>query len=32
MWAVKLGYKNVYRQPGGIKGWMEADYPIGEVK
>lgn len=32
MWAVKLGYRNVYRQPGGIKGWMEADYPIGEVK
>lgn len=32
MWAVKLGYKNVYRQPGGIKGWKEADYPVGEVK
>ncbi|MFP5212421.1 MAG: rhodanese-like domain-containing protein [Acidobacteriota bacterium] len=28
MWAVKLGYKNVYRLPGGIKAWMEADYPI----
>jgi thiosulfate/3-mercaptopyruvate sulfurtransferase len=28
MWAVKLGYKNVYRQPGGIKAWMEADYPL----
>ena len=27
MWAVKLGYKNVYRQPGGITGWLEARYP-----
>lgn len=25
MWAVKMGYTNVYRYPGGIKGWMEAD-------
>jgi thiosulfate/3-mercaptopyruvate sulfurtransferase len=32
MWAVKLGYKNVYRHPGGIKGWMEADYPVGKVQ
>ena len=32
MWAVKLGYKNVYRHPGGIKAWDEADYPIGKVK
>ncbi|MDD3295723.1 MAG: rhodanese-like domain-containing protein, partial [Geobacteraceae bacterium] len=32
MWAVKLGYKNVYRHPGGIKGWMEADYPVAKVK
>ena len=32
MWAVKLGYKNVYRYPGGIKAWDEADYPIGKVK
>ncbi|MBM4137713.1 MAG: rhodanese-like domain-containing protein [Nitrospira sp.] len=32
MWAVKLGYKNVYRYPGGIKGWMEADYPVDKVK
>jgi rhodanese-related sulfurtransferase len=32
MWAVKLGYKNVYRYPGGIKGWMEADYPVEKVK
>lgn len=32
MWAVKLGYKNVYRHPGGIKAWSEADYPIEKVK
>ena len=32
MWAVKLGYKNVYRHPGGIKAWDEADYPVGRVK
>jgi thiosulfate/3-mercaptopyruvate sulfurtransferase len=30
MWAVKLGYKNVFRQPGGIKAWMEADYPVAK--
>jgi len=27
MWATKFGYKNAYRQPGGIKGWLEAGYP-----
>ncbi|MEN6318334.1 MAG: rhodanese-like domain-containing protein [Syntrophaceae bacterium] len=32
MWAVKLGYKNVYRHPGGIKAWGEADYPVEKVK
>lgn len=32
MWAVKLGYKNVYRCPGGIKAWDEADYPIEKAK
>jgi rhodanese-related sulfurtransferase len=32
MWAVKLGYKNVYRYPGGIKAWMQADYPVEKVK
>jgi thiosulfate/3-mercaptopyruvate sulfurtransferase len=32
MWAVKLGYKNVYRQPGGIKAWFDADYPVENVK
>ena len=31
MWAVKLGYKNVYRHPGGIKAWMETDYPVAKV-
>ncbi len=28
MWATKFGYKNAYRQPGGIRGWLEAGYPI----
>ena len=32
MWAVKMGYKNVYRHPGGIKAWNEADYPVDKVK
>ncbi len=32
MWAAKLGYKNVYRHPGGIKAWAEADYQIEKVK
>lgn len=32
MWAVKLGYKNVYRQPGGINAWKEAEYPVQKVK
>jgi rhodanese-related sulfurtransferase/uncharacterized membrane protein YphA (DoxX/SURF4 family) len=27
MWAVKLGYTNVNRYPGGIKAWKEAKYP-----
>jgi rhodanese-related sulfurtransferase len=31
-WAVKLGYTNVYRHPGGIKGWIEADYPVSKVQ
>ena len=30
MWAKKLGYTNVYRYPGGIKAWMEADYPVAK--
>jgi rhodanese-related sulfurtransferase len=32
MWAVKLGYKNVYRQPGGIKAWIEAKYPVEKAQ
>ncbi|HNY63935.1 MAG TPA: rhodanese-like domain-containing protein [Deltaproteobacteria bacterium] len=32
MWAVKLGYKNVYRHPGGIKAWGQAGYPIESAK
>lgn len=32
MWAMKLGYKNVYRFPGGIKAWDEAGYPVEGVK
>ncbi len=32
MWAVKLGYKNVYRYPGGIKAWSQADYPVEKTK
>lgn len=30
LWAVKLGYKNVYRYPGGIKAWMEAGHPVAK--
>jgi len=26
-WAVKLGYKSVYRYPGGIFAWKGAKYP-----
>ena len=32
LWAVKLGYTNVFRYPGGIKAWMEADYPVEKGK
>lgn len=32
MWAVKFGYTNVYRHPGGIKAWKEAKYPVRKVK
>jgi len=32
VWAVKLGYKNVYRHPGGIFAWKGAKYPIEKVK
>ncbi len=27
MWAKKLGYKNVFRHPGGIYAWKGAGYP-----
>jgi thiosulfate/3-mercaptopyruvate sulfurtransferase len=27
-WAVMLGYKNVFRYPGGIFAWKGADFPI----
>jgi rhodanese-related sulfurtransferase len=32
VWAKKLGYKNVYRFPGGIFGWKGAGFPAEEVK
>ena len=31
-WARKLGYKNVYRYPGGIFAWKGAGLPIEKVK
>ena len=31
-WAVKLGYRNVYRYAGGIFAWKGAGYPIEKVK
>lgn len=31
-WAVKSGYTNVYRHPGGIFAWKGADYPIEKEK
>ena len=27
-WAVKLGYKNVYRYSGGVFAWKGAKYPV----
>jgi thiosulfate/3-mercaptopyruvate sulfurtransferase len=32
MWAVKLGYRNVYRCLGGIRGWKEAGYQMESMK
>ena len=29
-WAVKLGYKNVYRHPGGIFAWKGSEYPVAK--
>lgn len=31
-WAIKLGYKNVYRYPGGIFAWKGAGYPIEKAE
>jgi len=31
-WAKQLGYTNVYRYPGGIKAWGQADYPVAAVR
>lgn len=32
LWAKKLGYKNVYRYPGGIYAWKGADNEVEVVK
>ena len=32
MFAKQLGYKNVYRFPGGIFAWKGADYNVDKVK
>lgn len=32
VWAKKLGYTNVYRQPGGIYAWKGAGFDAEEVK
>ncbi len=31
-WAVKLGYNNVYRYPGGVFAWKGAEYPLDKVE
>ncbi len=31
-WAKKLGYKNVYRYPGGIFAWKGAKYEVSKVE
>lgn len=31
-WAVKLGYNNVYRYPGGVFAWKGADFPLEKVE
>jgi len=31
-WAKKLGYKNVYRYPGGIFAWKGAEYPVAKIE
>lgn len=32
VWAKSLGYKNVYRYPGGIYAWQGAKYPTEATK
>ena len=32
MWALKLGYKHVYRYPGGIKAWVEAGHTVAKAE
>lgn len=32
VWAKKLGYKNVYRYPGGIFAWKGGDKDVAEVE
>ena len=31
-WAVKLGYNNVYRYPGGVFAWKGAKYPVEKAE
>ncbi len=31
-WAVKLGYRNVYRYSGGVFAWKGAKYPLEKVE
>lgn len=31
-WAVKMGYKNVHRYPGGIFAWKGAGYPMEKAE
>ena len=31
-WAVRNGYTDVYRHPGGIKAWTESGYPVEKGK
>lgn len=28
LWAVRLGYKKVFRHPGGVEAWMGEGYPL----
>jgi rhodanese-related sulfurtransferase len=31
-WAVRLGYTDVYRYPGGIFAWKGAGYPVEKAE